>query len=301
MVKQRIRTVKPEFFTHDVLFDAEQETGLPLRLAFIGLWTCCDREGRFEWKPRPLKTYIMPYDDVDFPRVLDALATRGFVVGYACGGKKYGKIPTWKRHQVVNNRESPSDIPDIPEVIDIDDESTRQPRVMDASATRYDLDQGEVELNRTGIEVEGNGSPQDDHPEHDLGEKKEAAAAAVLDLTEREKILKAMGVGPDGTTGPSSFIGGIGDMAELEKWKVSGLSIDEKIAVISEVCERQRRKSPQWMPRGFAYFTQPIADLAARKKLPMPSGDPSVKFGPKLTASEERSNRLKRIAASYGG
>jgi hypothetical protein len=28
----RIRTIKPDFFTHEDLFDAEQESGLPLRL-----------------------------------------------------------------------------------------------------------------------------------------------------------------------------------------------------------------------------------------------------------------------------
>jgi hypothetical protein len=44
----RIRTVKPELFQHGDLFDAEVESGFPLRLAFIGLFTCCDREGRFK-------------------------------------------------------------------------------------------------------------------------------------------------------------------------------------------------------------------------------------------------------------
>jgi hypothetical protein len=43
----RIRTIKPEFFSHEALFDGERETGLPLRLAFIGLLCQCDREGRF--------------------------------------------------------------------------------------------------------------------------------------------------------------------------------------------------------------------------------------------------------------
>jgi hypothetical protein len=32
----RIRTIKPEFFRHGGLFDAEIETGLPLRVAFAG-------------------------------------------------------------------------------------------------------------------------------------------------------------------------------------------------------------------------------------------------------------------------
>jgi hypothetical protein len=33
----RIRTVKPEFFRHEELYELEKQTGLPLRLAFIGV------------------------------------------------------------------------------------------------------------------------------------------------------------------------------------------------------------------------------------------------------------------------
>lgn len=107
----RIRTVKPDFFRHEELFEAEKKYQLPLRLAFAGLWTCCDREGRFRWKPRQLKLDIIPYDDIDFSRVLDALATRGFVVKYEIAGEVYGYIPSWNKHQVINPREKASDLP----------------------------------------------------------------------------------------------------------------------------------------------------------------------------------------------
>ncbi|PWE52770.1 hypothetical protein DEM27_28610 [Metarhizobium album] len=130
----RIRTIKPEFFKHEGLFDAEQETGLPIRLAFAGLWTQCDREGRFAWRPRQLKVDIFPYDEVDFSRVLDALATRGFIVKYACQGREFGYIPSWHRHQVVNNREKASELPDPTEIVEVSDASaTRGARVEHAS------------------------------------------------------------------------------------------------------------------------------------------------------------------------
>ncbi len=130
----RIRTIKPDFFTHEDLFDAEQESGLPLRLAFAGLWTQCDREGRFNWRHRQLKVAIMPYDTVDFSRVLDALATRGFVVKYTSGGRDFGYVPSWHRHQVINNREKASDLPAPPENIEpFDASATRAPRVSDAA------------------------------------------------------------------------------------------------------------------------------------------------------------------------
>lgn len=128
----RIRTVKPDFFKHEALFDAEQETGLPLRIAFIGLWTVADKEGRFAWRPRPLKTDILPYDSVDFSRVLDALATRGFIVQYASKGELFGYIPSWKRHQVINNRESASVLPDpVDSIEETDASATREPRDTD--------------------------------------------------------------------------------------------------------------------------------------------------------------------------
>jgi hypothetical protein len=109
---QRIRTVKPEFFQHEDLSDLEQRVGLPVRLAFIGLWTCCDREGRFKWRPRRLKSDILPYDDLDFADVLEALAAAGFIVRYQNDRDVYGYIPSWHRHQVINVREAKSCIPD---------------------------------------------------------------------------------------------------------------------------------------------------------------------------------------------
>jgi hypothetical protein len=90
----RIRTIKPDLFHHSDLFDLEQETGLPIRLAWIGLFTCCDRDGRFKWRVRELKLQVLPYDTVDFSRVLDALVTRGFIVRYAIGTDVYGYIPS---------------------------------------------------------------------------------------------------------------------------------------------------------------------------------------------------------------
>ncbi|WP_020209014.1 hypothetical protein [Gilvimarinus chinensis] len=134
----RIRTIKPEFFLDERLYDLEEETDLPVRLAFAGLWTQCDREGRFEWRPRRLKAAILPYDSVDFSRVLDALTTRGFVKKYRVCGREYGVVPGFTAHQVINNRESDSTIPD-PALADDqtsnDEGSTRDPRVNDACST----------------------------------------------------------------------------------------------------------------------------------------------------------------------
>lgn len=107
----RIRTIKPEFFLHYELFQLEQEVNLPVRLSFAGLWTCCDREGCFVWKPEMLKTQVIPYDTANFGAILEALASKGFIEKYTVDGKDYGLIPSWTDHQIINNREASGKIP----------------------------------------------------------------------------------------------------------------------------------------------------------------------------------------------
>lgn len=153
----RIRSIKPEFFRHEGLYDLERETGLPLRVAFAGLWTACDKAGRFVWKPRSLKLDCLPHDDVDFSRVLDALATRGFVRKYTVGGVDYGCVPSWSDHQVPNNKEKESEIPQPPESDGKSTPLTRGERVDDASGTPLGKDRVERE-GEQGKEGKGDGS-----------------------------------------------------------------------------------------------------------------------------------------------
>ena len=135
----RIRTVKPEFFRHEGLVELEVASNLPIRIAFAGLWTVCDREGRFRWRPRQLKLDVLPFDAVDFTAVLDALAGGGFIVQYQVYGEAYGYVPTWHRHQIVNNRESASLLPEPTHDACV----TRAARVNDACGTPLVQDQGE--------------------------------------------------------------------------------------------------------------------------------------------------------------
>ena len=131
----RIRTIKPDFFRHAKLYKAELETGLPLRVAFAGLWTAADREGRFRWSPDELKLDCLPYDPIDFSRVLHALATRGFVVVYEIEGELFCHIPSWRAHQFINNKEKQSTLP-APTKESID--SMTPERVQDACESRED-------------------------------------------------------------------------------------------------------------------------------------------------------------------
>lgn len=139
----KIRTVKPELFRHEALFEAEQEYQLPLRLGFIGLFTCCDREGRFRWQPKQLKLDIFPYDEIDMALVLDVLVVRGFIIKYQANDKFYGCIPSWKNHQCINHREIDSTLPSVENSkiilineFDLHPSTTKSLRVSDASSTR---------------------------------------------------------------------------------------------------------------------------------------------------------------------
>ena len=107
----RIRTIKPSLFRHEALYEAEKKTGLPLRISYPGLWTVADREGRFKWRPRELKLDCLPYDDLDFEDVLHAFVAYRFIIKYEVDGQLYGCIPTFSKHQVINQRESKLDLP----------------------------------------------------------------------------------------------------------------------------------------------------------------------------------------------
>jgi len=113
----RIRTIKPEFFTSE---DIVSMTPLA-RLFYVSLWCESDREGRLEWKPGTFKMRYLPGDNCDVVELAQELIGKGLIVLYSVGDKQYAEIPTFTKHQVINNRES---------------ESTRPARDKNASRTR---------------------------------------------------------------------------------------------------------------------------------------------------------------------
>ncbi|HEX2654498.1 MAG TPA: hypothetical protein VHN11_12700 [Xanthobacteraceae bacterium] len=110
----RIRNIKPAFFKDSELYDAEKATGLPLRVAYAGLWTVADRAGRFKWKPREIKTDVLPYDDVDMEAVLVGLVNAKKIFRYKSGGFEYGFVLNFEKHQFINRNEVASQLPEPP-------------------------------------------------------------------------------------------------------------------------------------------------------------------------------------------
>lgn len=110
----RIRTIKPEFFTSEDIVSLS-----PLaRLFYVSLWCEADREGRMDWKLGTLKMRYFPGDNCDVQCLANELIDGGLVIVYEVDGKQYAEIPSFKTHQIINNRES---------------DSTRPPRVKHAS------------------------------------------------------------------------------------------------------------------------------------------------------------------------
>jgi len=137
----RIRTIKPEFFTSE---DITSLTPLA-RLFYIALWCEADREGRLDWKLKTFKIRYLPVEDCEVSALADELIDAGLVVPYDVDGQTYAEIPSFKKHQVINNRES---------------ESTRPPRVKDA-CTRVS---GEGRKEGKGKEGKGKEDASDKRP-----------------------------------------------------------------------------------------------------------------------------------------
>lgn len=141
----RIRTIKPDFFTsEDVVLLS------PLaRLLYIATWLEADREGRFVWRPKTLKLRYLPGDQCDIDSLADELVTAGLVVPYSIDGQAFAEIPTFAKHQVINNRESASTI--APRVTDA--LGTCGPRVTDATTTPLMGKEGKGKERKEGKEV----------------------------------------------------------------------------------------------------------------------------------------------------
>lgn len=117
----RIRTIKPEFFRHEGLQDLEREhPGSYVMLTFAGLWTLCDKAGRFEWRPRTIKLDVLPFLDFDMGSTLMLLERFSFVSRYVHEGKEYGFIPSFTDHQRINGKEAqePAKYPEPVEILE---------------------------------------------------------------------------------------------------------------------------------------------------------------------------------------
>lgn len=97
----RIRTIKPDFWSHEKVMDCPRDA----RLLFIGLLNFADDEGRMRLSPRSLKAQIFPGDDIStghMTDILEQLADVGLIETYEVDEKRYLLIPGFREHQRID-------------------------------------------------------------------------------------------------------------------------------------------------------------------------------------------------------
>jgi hypothetical protein len=96
----RIRSVKPEFFTHPKMGSLARD----VRLAYIGLWTEADDEGRLLDSPKLLAGSLFPWDDdvtvKRFSQWLDELVRVGSILRYSVENAEYIQILSWHHQRI---------------------------------------------------------------------------------------------------------------------------------------------------------------------------------------------------------
>jgi hypothetical protein len=138
--------------------------------------------------------------------------------------------------------------------------------------------------------------------EEDIGGGGSARARETADPqpevpTFRERILAAMGVGPDGIVGPSKFVGGQGDMAEAVRWlTLPGLTEDVAVAEV----ERLSAAKSDGPAHSFRYFTPAMQRLSAALTAPAltPTPQPTSRGANHDRPSERRAfdTAINRLA-----
>jgi hypothetical protein len=204
--------MRASYFQNGEIYDVEEATKLPIRLAFLGLECWTDREGRFEWKPRELKLNIMPYDPHDFAAVLDAMQHGNLVQRYEVAGRSFGVInPELWRQQNINKNEAQSELPAPPPAIIARFESGSllqgfhsyrdQPPSATVQASSDSLSGANLQESALSLEVKGSevkGTEGNEDQKQGAGVPLEGVASEASDQPEPETPPPALSLEPEG-------------------------------------------------------------------------------------------------------
>lgn len=176
----RIRTIKPEFWTHEDLSALPEAT----HMLAAALLNHADDEGYFNANPGLVKAACCPLREpsVSVQDSLNLLAKSGFIrLGAAADGKRYGLVVTFDEHQRVN-RPTPSKIKPLHVVWE--DSSQAHTQLSEYSPPERNREQGTGKGKEQGREepsAPSSAAPNDAQPT-DLNQKRQ----------EREQRLAAV-------------------------------------------------------------------------------------------------------------
>lgn len=153
----RIRTIKPEFWTHEVLCTRCDDTA---RLLAIGLLNYADDEGYFLAAPSLVRASLRPFDDESTTtrRALETLQKVGWIrLGKDHEGRDIGIVVNFAKHQKID-RPKPSILKCL---CRLDDESTKDRRIFgEDSLLEWNREQGKGrEEEPPSIPPVGGGTP----------------------------------------------------------------------------------------------------------------------------------------------
>ncbi len=97
----RIRTIKPEFWTSSQVMSVSRSA----RLLFIGMWNFADDGGNQPANTKTIKAQVFPGDDLTEPEttaLVSELLETGLLEAYEVDYRWYWHIPTWKKHQRID-------------------------------------------------------------------------------------------------------------------------------------------------------------------------------------------------------
>lgn len=104
----RIRSIHPGFFTDEAVVSVSAGA----RVLLLGIWTQCDDQGVFEWKPVTLKMRVLPADNYEVEELLDELAGANIVKKLEVGGASFGLVRNFRKWQRPKKPNSVYVLPD---------------------------------------------------------------------------------------------------------------------------------------------------------------------------------------------
>lgn len=104
----RIRSIHPGFFTDEVMVTLSPQA----QVFLMGIWTECDDQGVFEWKPITLKMRLLPAANVDIGALLSELEGANAIKKVEVGGVQYGLVRNFRKYQRPKKPNSIHPLPD---------------------------------------------------------------------------------------------------------------------------------------------------------------------------------------------
>lgn len=274
----RIRSVHPGLFTDESFASCSPHA----QVLFIGIWTECDDQGAFEWKPVTLKMRLLPVANVDCGALLDELAGHDMVKRVTHLGKTLGLVRNFCRFQRPKKPKAWHIIPDeYRTYVALDDASSEpQPHTDSVSTEPKASKAGAVPRKREKPpQMEDGGGRREEEEE-----KKEAAqpleetpSSASPSEPERPELPPVANVVEIG----NRILDEIGRNPSLEAcsfrpvedWLAEGIDLERTILpTIRDVLRRQRiTRGKAWAPQTLRFFHGAIVDAHnERKSRPKP-------------------------------